>query len=128
MASPGQKREGCCHLMAGFDSPSFCSRCRDKGKGPDPCISESDCYSCNIVTLDLRLQLSTPSYKLKQGKWESKKLSNTPTKKDSDSSSLIDPYSVTVVGAVDDQWMLQSPGSSSSAERRKIRCLLRISF
>ena len=41
---------------------------------------------------------------------------NTPKK---DSSSLIDPSSVMVVGAVDDQGILQSPGSSSSVKKTK---------
>ena len=53
-------------LMAGFDSHSFCTRCRDKGKGPDSCISKSDCNSCNVLTSDQHLQLSIPSYKLKK--------------------------------------------------------------
>ena len=39
--------------------------------------------------------------------------------KDSDSSSLIEPSSVTVVRAVDDQGMLQSPGLNSSVEKKK---------
>ena len=51
-------------------------------------------------------------------KQELKKLGDTP-QKDSDSSSLIDPSSVTVVGAVDDQGMLQSPGSSSNSDKKK---------
>ena len=48
------------------------------------------------------------------------KLSDTPTKKDSDSFSIIDPSSVMVVGEVDDQGILQSPGSSSSVEKKKV--------
>ena len=104
--------------MAGFDTHSFCARCRDKGKGPDPCISKSNCQACNVLTEDQRVQLSTPSNRLKKEKWEQKKLGDTP-QKDSDSFSLIDPSSVTVVGAVDDQGMLQSPGSSSSSDKKK---------
>ena len=124
MASPGQKQGRCGHLMAGFDTHSFCARCRDKNKGPDPCISEEVCNSCNILTADQRLQLSTSSYKIKKEKRELKKVSDTPAKKDSDSSSLIDPSSVTVVGAVDDQGMLQSPGSSSD-DKKKRKLLLK---
>ena len=118
MSSPGQKHGGCGHLMASFDTHSFCARCREKSKGPDPCLSKSDCQACNILTEDQRLQLSTPSYRIKKEKRESKKQGDTP-QKSSDSSSLIDPSSVTVVGAVDDQGMLQSPGSSSGAEKKK---------
>ena len=53
-----------------------------------------------------RLQLSTPSYRLKKEKGELKKSNDTP-RKDSDSSSLIVPSSVTVVGAVDGQGMVR---------------------
>ena len=55
----------------------------------------------------------------KKGKRESKKVGDTPTKKSSHSSSLIDPSSVAVVGAVDDQGMLQSPGSSCGDKKRR---------
>ena len=105
------------HIMASFDSHGFCARCREKGKGSDPCISHNDCNSCNILTEDQRLQLSTPSYRLKKEKHDLKKTSDTP-KQDSSSSSLIDPSSVTVVGAVDDQGILQSPGSSSGRKKK----------
>ena len=118
MSSPGQKHGGCGHLMAGFDTHSFCARCREKCKGPDPCVSKNDCHACNILTEDQRLQLSTPSYRIKKEKRESKKQGDTP-QKSSDSSSLIDPSTVTVVGAVDDQGTLQSPGSSSGADKKK---------
>ena len=116
MSSAGQKHGGCGHLMARFDTHSFCARCRDKGKGPDPCISKSDCQACDVFTEDQCIQLSTPSYRLKKEKWDLKKLSDTLQK---DSSSLIDPFSVMVVGAVDDQGILQSPGLSSSSEKKK---------
>ena len=111
MSSPGQKHGGCGHLMARFDTHSFCTRCREKSKGPDPCVSKSDCQACNVLTEDQRLQLSTSSYRIKKEKRD--------LKKNSDSSSLTDPSSVTVVGAVDDQGILQSPGSSSGADKKK---------
>ena len=123
MFSPGQKHGGCGHLMARFDTHSFCARCREKGKGPDPCVSKSDCQACNVLTEDQRIQLSTPSYRIKKERRDSKKQGDTP-QKNSDSSSLIDPSSVMVVGAVDDQGIvnqgiLQSPGSSSGADKKK---------
>ena len=62
------------------------------------------------------MQFSTPSYRLKKEKCDLKK-SSEPPKQDSSSSSLIDPSSVTVVGAVDDQGILQSPGSSSGKKK-----------
>ena len=102
MSSPSQKHGSCGHIMASFDSHSFCARCREKGKGSDPCISHNDCTACNSLTEDQRIQLSTPSYRLKKEKRDLKKFSDTPAK-DSTSSSLIDPSSVTVVGAVDAQ-------------------------
>ena len=118
MSSPGQKHGSCGHIMASFDSHCFCTRCREKGKGTDPCITNNDCQACNSLTEEQRVQLSTPSYRLKKEKRDLKKASDTPTK-DSDSSTLIHPSSVTVVGAVDGQGMVQSPGSSSSAKKKK---------
>ena len=118
MSSPGQKRGSCGHIMASFDSHSFCARCREKGKGSDPCISHNDCTACNSPTEEQRLQLSTPTYRLKKEKRQLKKSSDTP-KKDSDSSCLIDPSSVMVVGAVDAQGVVQSPGLSSDKKKKK---------
>ena len=118
MSSPGQKHGSCGHIMASFDSHSFCARCREKGKGTDPCILHNDCQACNSLTEEQRVQLSTPSYRLKKEKHDLKKSTDTPSK-DSDSSSLIDPSSVTVVGAVDGQGMVQSPGSSSSTKKEE---------
>ena len=66
-----------------------------------------------------RLQLSTPSYRLKKEKRDLKKSTETPSK-DSSSSSLIDPSSVTVVGVVDDQGIVKSPGSSSDKKKKNI--------
>ena len=118
MSSSLQKHGGCGHLMARFDTHSFCARCREKSKGPDPCVSKSDCQACNVLMEDHRIQLSTPSYRIKKGKCDLKKQGDTP-QKNSDSSSLIDPSSVMVVGAVDDQGILQSPGSSSGSDKKK---------
>ena len=116
MSSPAQKHGSCGHIMASFDSHSFCARCREKGKGSDPCVLKNDCNSCNILSEDQRLQLSTPSYRLKKEKRDLKKSADTPNK-DSSSSSLIDPSSVTVVGVVDDQGIVKSPGSSSDKKK-----------
>ena len=116
MSSPSQKHGSCGHIMASFDSHCFCAHCREKGKGSDPCVAK-DCNSCNILSEEQRLQLSTPSYRLKKEKRDLKKSADTP-KQDSTSSSLIDPSSVTVVGAVDDQGILQSPGASSEKKKK----------
>ena len=118
MSSPSQKHGSCGHIMASFDSHSFCARCREKSKGSDPCILHNDCPACNSLTEDQHLQLSTPSYRIKKEKRELKKSSDTPNK-DSASSSLIDPSSVTVVGAVDAQGVVKSPGLSSEKKKKK---------
>ena len=117
MSSPSQKHGSCGHIMASFDSHCFCARCREKVKGSDPCISHLDCNACNSLTEEQHIQLSTPSYRIKKEKRDSKKVSDTP-KQDS-SSSLIDPSVVTVVGAVDDQGIVKSPGSSSDKQKKK---------
>ena len=116
MSSPSQKHGSCGHIMAGFDSHNFCARCREKGKGSDPCISHNDCNACNSLTEEQRTQLSTPSYRLKKEKRDSKKTAETP--KQDVSSSLIDLSSVTVVGVVDDQGIVKSPGSSSEKKKK----------
>ena len=117
MSSPSQKHGSCGHLMASFDSHSFCTRCREKGKGSDPCVSHNDCNACNVLTEEQCLQLSTPSYRLKKEKGNLRNLMTLP--KWTRTVPLINPSSVTVVGAVDDQGILQSPGSSSSTEKKK---------
>ena len=127
MASPGQKHGRYGHLMAGFDNHSFCARCRDKGKGKDPCVGrpESTDYKfCNSLTSEQPAQLSTPSYKLKKEKREAKKMETTSTPtKDSLNLSLVDPASVLVIGAVDGQVTLQSPGFSGveKCEEKKVK-------
>ena len=52
------------------------------------------------------MQLSTPSYKIKEDKREAKKLESTPSK---DTESLVDPSVVAVLGAVDKQGAVKSP-------------------
>ena len=71
------KKGKCGHAMASFDGHSFCTCCRDKGKGKDPCIEKSDttdCKFCNVLIPEQRAQLATPSYKLKKEKHEAKEL------------------------------------------------------
>ena len=73
MASPGQKRVLCGHLMAGLDCHAYCARCRDKGKGDDPCVKkEKECQFCNILTQDQKAHLATPSYQKKKEKHDLK--------------------------------------------------------
>ena len=76
MSSPGQRRGTCGYVMASFDSHLVCACCRDKGKGKDPCVEKTDldCPICLAFSPEQRLQLSTPSYKIKKEKREAKKL------------------------------------------------------
>ena len=77
MSSPGQKRGSCGHAMAIFDGHAYCARCRDKGKGEEPCVANkesTDCAICNSLTPEQLTQLATPSYKLKKEKRGAKRL------------------------------------------------------
>ena len=116
MASPGQKRGSCGHAMAGFDGHAFCARCREKGKGEEPCIANkdtTDCKFCNLLTPEQRAQISTPSYKIKKEKREAKRLDNpTPTEE----IALVDPASVSVIGAVGES--VASPSTSIPPEKK----------
>ena len=98
MSSPGQKRGSCGHAMAIFDGHAFCARCREKGKGEEPCIANkdtADCTLCNAFTPEQRAQISTPSYKIKKEKREAKCVDNTqPT------DELVDPSSVSIIEVV----------------------------
>ena len=103
MSSPGQRRGSCGHAMANFDSHAFCARCREKGKGSDDCVKNpqsTDCKICNAFSEEQRLQLATPSYRIKKEKREAKKLEATPAK---DSEELVDPSNVSVIGPVEKQ-------------------------
>ena len=110
MSSPGQKRGSCGHSMASFDGHSFCARCRDKGKGKDPYIETpaNDCKFCLALTLEQLPQLATPSSILKKQKWEARKLEATLSK-DSRDSTLVDPSTVAVIGAVSESGTVTSP-------------------
>ena len=98
MSSPGQKRGSCGHAMAIFDGHAFCARCREKGKGEEPCIANkdtADCTLCNSFTTEQCAQISTPSYKIKKEKRDAKRVDNTqPT------DELVDPSRVSVIGVV----------------------------
>ena len=119
MSSPGQKRGSCGHAMAGFDGHSFCARCREKGKGEEPCIANKDtteCKFCNLFSPEQRAQLATPSYKLKKEKRDAKRVDNpTPT----EDIALVDPASVSVIGAVGGAASSQSPSVPPEKKTKK---------
>ena len=85
MASPGQRRGNCGHIMAAFDGHKKCARCRDKKLGDDPCVKNQLCTICDSFTEQQRSMLSTPQYKIR---------------KDKKSGLLVSPSKVTVVGVV----------------------------
>ena len=87
MASPGQKRGSCGHVMALFDSHLKCARCRDKGIGDDPCVKKKQCQICDNLSEQQKLQLATPTYRVRK---ELQKKSSSP-------SHSVDPADVTVI-------------------------------
>ena len=99
MASPGQRKGACGHIMASFDQHSRCARCRVKGHGDDACVKKLPCKFCELLTPEQVVQLATPTYKLRKDK----KL---------EPESLVDPSSVTVLSSVDQD---KAVGVSSSA-------------
>ena len=98
-------------LVLTVDSHLVCARYRDKGKGKDPCVEKPDSDGTVYLAFspEQRLQLSTPSYKIKKEKQEGKKLESTPSQ---DSNSLVDPSEVAILGAVDQQGSVKSPPTS----------------
>ena len=85
MASPGQRRGSCGHVMAGFDLHKKCARCRDKKVGDDPCVKGQDCEICDCFSDIQRGMLATPQYQIR---------------KDKKARVLVSPSKVTVVGPV----------------------------
>ena len=100
-------------------------RCCEKNKGKDPCVESKDttsCKFCSAFTPEQLAQISTPSYKIKKEKHEARKsVTATPT---NDSSELVDPASVSVIGVVGHQDTTQqtepvkSPSTSSMPEKK----------
>ena len=101
MASPGQRKGACGHIMANFDKHSRYERCRDKGHGEDPCVKQLQCEFCDLLTPDQVVQLATPTYKLRKEKQKSKEV-------------FIDPASVTVLNQVE-QEVADRPASHNSS-------------
>ena len=105
--------------MAGFDNHAFCAHCREKVKGKDPCVELPESAICEfyeLLTPQQRLQLSTPSYKLKKEKREARKIDSTPSK---ESDTLVDAASVSVIGVVDNQGTVQSPSVAPLEKKTK---------
>ena len=124
MSSPGQKRGACGHAMAIFDQHAYCARCHEKNKGKDPCVESKDttnCKFCSAFIPEQLAQISTPSYKIKKEKREARKsVTATPTK---ESTELVDPTSVSVIGVVGQNepatQTVTSPASSMPPEKKQ---------
>ena len=78
--------------MASFDKHSRCARCRDKGRGDNPCVKQLACEFCDL-TPEQVLQFATPTYKIRKEKQKSKDV-------------LVDPSTVTVVSHVEQEIVL----------------------
>ena len=113
MASPGQRKGACGHIMASFDKHSRCSRCRDKGLGEDLCIKKHSCEYCELLTPEQVIQLATPTYKLRKEKQKERE-------------SLVDPASLTIFSPVDHD--KSTLGASSSHNASEDLSLLQPSF
>ena len=98
MASPGQRKGACGHIMASFDQHSRCACCRDKGHGDDACVKKLPFKFCELLTPEQVVQLSSPTYKLRKDRKQERE-------------SLVDPSSVTVLSSVDQN---KTVGASSS--------------
>ena len=68
-SASGQKRGVCGHAMASFDLHEWCTRCREKVIGSDPCVhGEEPCKYCVVLTPEQILKLSIPKYKIRKEK------------------------------------------------------------
>ena len=108
--------------MPNFDQHSYCARCREKNKDKNPCVESKDtttCKFCLALTPEQLAQISTPSCKLKKGKREARKSEiATPTE---ETSELVDPASVSVIGVVGQQESVKSPPTSSVPPEKKAK-------
>ena len=77
MASPGQKRGTCGHIVALIDAHSKCARCHEKGLGTDNCVQNKDCEICSTFTVEQKKQLATITYRA--CKEHQKKASSPPS-------------------------------------------------
>ena len=103
MASPGQRRGSCGHVMAAFDLHKKCARCRDKKMGDDPCVKGQRCDLCDSLSESQKGMLATPQYQIR---------------KDKKAGTLVSPSKVTVVGPVEDQIDFQMPPDAAHAQER----------
>ena len=117
MSSPGQRRGTCGHIMASFDSHFACARCRDEGKGKDPCVEkpDSECKICMGFSPEQRF-LSYLRLPTKLRKINERPRSLNPLLPKTE--SLVDPSDFAVLGAVDQQGTVKSPPSVAPREKK----------
>ena len=97
MASSGQIRGSCRHIIASFDEHYKCARCRHKGVGDDPCVLEQDCRWCVVPFAEERQQHVTPMNKTHK----------EHQKKSKESLSLINPETGKLLGKVESGQVVQ---------------------
>ena len=118
MSSPGQKREVAAMqwpaLMGMLIAHAVVIKERERNHA---CLTRNlHTVSFVMPSLQNRVQLATPSYKLKKEKREAKCVdSSTPT----DGSSLVDPASVSVIGVVGEKLDQKSPMLPPKKKPRK---------
>ena len=88
-----------------------------KCKVSDPCMLKLDCLNCNILTTDQWAQVATPSYKIKKEKRDSK--SDKSDKIEAEDTSSLNLALVLVVGVLNDQKKVKSPGKSMMRDKGK---------
>ena len=101
-------------LVSTATLPAHAAEIKERERTPMSKI-QTECKICMAFSPEQRLQLSTPSYKIKKDKWEAKKLESTPSK---DTESLVDLSEVAVLGAVDQQGTVKSPPSVAPPEKK----------
>ena len=127
MASPGQKCDGYGHLMALGQvsiTTHFMLDGQTKERERTPVWTDPIPLTVSFATISLMINvLSCPpqairlrrrSVKQRIWTWSSTQSKDT----DSFNVSLVDPASMSVIGAVDGQGMLQSPGFNGPEEKK----------
>ena len=109
MASPGQKRGSCGHIMALFDAHSKCACCREKGIGQDACVEKKQCQICDNFSEEQKKQLATPTYRACK---ELQKKASSP-------SQAVDPADVTLLGKVESKGETSDRGETPSKKPKK---------
>ena len=109
MASPGQRRGSCGHVMALFDLHTKCACCREKGIGGDDCVAKKPCSICDSFTEAQKTQLATPKYR--ERKESGQKKNPSPTH--------IAASEVTILGRVENKGESSSDRGEPTPKKQK---------